>query len=423
MTVVWTCPFCPLLCDDLSVQLGPPDDALELVGGDCPRARAALQGFGSRPAGPGCTVNGKVSGLDEAIVTAARLLARSRQPLFAGLGTDVAGARALYRLACDTGAICDAADGAALMRIQRVLQDHGGFSTTFAEVRTRADLVVFIGRAQMQSAPRLWQRCGLGDDVVPDRRAVLLGASDDEAAALRAAAPINVDAVPLHGDLFDTVALLGALVAGRSAREAPEALSNLARELRAARYATFIGAAAELPEHGALIVEGLHRLVGELNRSTRAAVLWVGGGDGAGTVNQAFTWLSGLPLRSRAGPQGIEHEPLCFDTTRLMADGAVDAMLWVSSFDADALPPATTLPRILLGPPAVAPKAGQGGEADVVFIPVSTPGIGSGGHLFRTDGSVVLPLFAARPDALPGVAEVVARLGAALVSARAGATS
>ena len=136
--------------------------------------------------------------------------------------------------------------------------------------------------------------------------------------------------------------------------------------------------------------------------------MWLGGGNGAGTVNQVFTWLSGLPLRSRAGPLGLEHEPLCFDAQRLLSDAAVDSLLWVSSFDPDLAPPATAQPTVVLGHPELArvPAA--------VFIPVSTPGIGSPGHLFRADGSVMLPLFAMHDDGLPTLAGVLDRIAGAL---------
>lgn len=426
VTTPWTCPFCPLLCDDLAVRVRQPDGVFEVVGGDCALAQAAIERFSTTPSAATPSLNGQACELDVAIAAAARLLVSSRQPLFAGLGTDVAGARALYRLACDTGAICDAARGTELMHGQRTLQDHGGFVTTLAEVRTRADLIVFIGGLQLQTAPRLWRRCGIGEAVVPERHVVILGGSEDDVVALSGAARVSVASIPLQGDLFETVALLGALVAGRALREAPAPLVALAARLRAARYAVLVGAVSDLPAQGALVMEGLYRMVSELNRQSRAAVLWVGGGDGAGTVNQTFTWLSGLPLRSRAGPGGLEHEPLRFDAQRLLAGGAVDALLWVSSFDATASPPVTELPQIILGHPAAAPApapAPRGAGADVVFIPVSTPGIGSAGHLFRTDGGVVLPLFPIYRDGLPGVAEVLGRLSRALVGLRAGAAA
>jgi formylmethanofuran dehydrogenase subunit B len=50
---------------------------------------------------------------------------------------------------------------------------------------------------------------------------------------------------------------------------------------------------------------------------------------------------------------------------------------------------------------------------------VATPGVDSGGHLFRVDGSVVAPLSAARAvhtSALPAVAAIASRLSGLLDS-------
>lgn len=412
-TAPWTCPFCALLCDDLAVRAHPGGDTLEVVGTGCARAQSAIRSFPATPMPATPSVDGQPSTLDAAVAAAVRWLAASRQPLFSGLGTDVAGARALYPLACETRAICDPEGGRALMHLQRTLQDHGGYTTTLAEVRTRADLVVFLGGVPLQAAPRLWERCGLDGDEVAGRQIVVLGDAGRDAGNDM---PARAEVIPLEGDLFDTVALLAALVAGRALAAAPPpGLAALAARLRAARYAAFVGVLADLPPQGALVVEGLHRAIGQLNQHTRAAVLWVGGGGaGTGTVNPAFTWLSGLPLPSRVAPIGIEHEPLLLDTARLLAGRAVDVLLWVSSFGTP--PPDTPVPRIVLGPPALAAQAAGPGT---VFMPVATPGIGAAGHLFRADARVVLPLFAARPDPLPGVAAVVGALRRGLAALRA----
>jgi formylmethanofuran dehydrogenase subunit B len=209
------------------------------------------------------------------------------------------------------------------------------------------------------------------------------------------------------------------LIGGRAVRDADPGLAALATRLHAARYAVLIGAVAALPAQGALIMEGLSRCVGELNLRSRAAMLWVGGGDGASTVNQTFAWLSGLPLRSRAGSSGLEHDPLRFDAARLLEGGAVDALLWVSSFGATSPVPGTALPRIVLGHPSLSTAADAGGS-DTVLIPVSTPGIGTPGHLFRTDSSVLMPLFPVYQDTLPSLADVVGRIERALATVREG---
>lgn len=406
----WTCPFCLLLCDTSTVQVDA-SGALTLSGTGCACASRALARFSAQPATASPQVDGRVCTLDEAVAAAAQLLAASRQPLFGGLGTDVSGARALYRLACKTGAICDAAEGAALMTTLRATQDRGSFFTTLAEVRTRADLIVCVGGTPVEQAPGFFERCGVGEALVAKRHVVVLGGGvGDEAvlAGLRTRPGVTVESIPLQGDLFTTVATLSALVAGRAVREVPGALKSLVMLLQQASYAVFVGETRKLPAQGALIVEGINRTVGTLNQTTRAAAMWLGGGNGAGTVNQVFTWLSGLPLRSRAGPLGLEHEPLCFDAQRLLAEGAVDSLLWVSSFDPGVAPPATALPTIVLGHPDLASAQAS------VFIPISTPGIGSPGHLFRADGSVMLPLFAVYEDTLPSLTSVLDRVEKAL---------
>ena len=214
----WTCPFCPLACDHLGVGFGDAARPLVLRGGDCARASRALAQFGAAPSNAAAQVDGQPCDVATAVATAARLLDASRQPLFGGLGTDVAGARALYPLACATGAICDAGAGEALMHGLRALQDRGQFTTTLAEVRTRADLIVFVGGLPTDLAPLLAERCGIGDAQVPQRHVVVLGPAAGDAATLARWARqggVSTEALALHGDLFDTLALLSALVAER----------------------------------------------------------------------------------------------------------------------------------------------------------------------------------------------------------------
>ncbi len=62
------------------------------------------------------SVGGEPASLDEAARAAARLLARSPQPLIAGLGADIAGARAAIALAERTGGVIEHMRSAALMR-------------------------------------------------------------------------------------------------------------------------------------------------------------------------------------------------------------------------------------------------------------------------------------------------------------------
>ncbi|WP_222622800.1 formylmethanofuran dehydrogenase [Ramlibacter cellulosilyticus] len=402
MDANWTCPFCSLHCDGLALEGAPA--ALMLNGTDCPRARAGLDAHRSRDA-PSACIDGSAVAPEAAEAEAARRLALWRQPLFGGLGTDLAGARALYRLAARTCAICDHAEGDALSLGLRALQDRGQCHTTLAEVRARADLVVCVGTTAVALYPEFFRRAGLDRPDTPCRRLVFLGVEPP--------AGWKGQHVAGSGDLFTDLQQLAALVATAPCRDADPALADLALALREARYAVLVWESGALPPHGALLLERMQRIVTTLNRGTRAATFALGGSHGAATLQQVFTWLSGLPLRTRPGPDGGEYDPLRFAGGRLLADRAVDGLLWVWSWGPDGLPPATDLPRIVVGPPAMGPRVR---DRNCIFLPVATPGVNAAGHLFRTDG-VVVPLVAARDDALPGVAQVAARLLHALESA------
>lgn len=392
----WTCPFCALHCDSLALQA--QGERWQLGGSNCPRATAALALCPPQASEATPRVRGQAATLDEALQAAAAWLRPSRAALIGGWATDVAGARSAYRLADRLGAVSDHAHGAALTTSLRAQQDRGGFTTTLAEVHTRADLIVCVSTQPGERYPEFFRRVGAGEalDGTP-RRIVFLGSAVDDTLPAD-----TTQSLPLAGDLFDTLAQLEALVAGRPLALATQALQALATQLREARYAVFVVETAKLPPHGELILEALGRLVGLLNQHTRAATLSLGGNDGAYTAQQVHTWLSGLPLRTRIGPQGLQHDPLRHGTERLLAQGEVDALVWIASFGPNLTVPDTRLPRVVLGHPALPIPDG-----DVVFIPVATPGIGAAGHLARGDGIVVLPIHRVIDQGLPTVAQVI----------------
>lgn len=412
-SVPWTCPFCALHCDGFEPQV--QDGRYRLPGTDCARAQAGLSHFApaAQAAAP-ALVDGVPAPQETALQAAAARLAQARQPLFGGLATDIAGSRALYALAHASGAILDHANGEAQMHGLRALQDRGLLTTTLAEVRERADLMVCVGTQPGERYPEFFHRCGFGRDATGRvRHLVFLGALPPDGGL---APGVQVSHVRLEGDVFDTLALLNALAAGRRPREpVPEVLGVLARRMQQARYAVLVWDMVQAPAHSALVAQGLHRLVDTLNRGSRAAALLLGGNDGAQSVNQTLTWLSGLPLRTGVLARGLTHEPVLFATDRLLRQQAVDALLWVASFGPEPAPPTTSIPSVVLGHPSLAAQASRAG---CVFIPVSTPGLGSAGHLSRFDSVVVLPLRPLRADGLPTVAEVARRLAGLVAAAK-----
>lgn len=400
----WTCPFCPLLCDDRPAAAP-----------GCRRAEAALAALAMPPdAAPAASarLRGQPVPRAQALRAAAEWLRQARQPLLGGWGGDVAAARALYPLACRLGAIDDVTDGEPLAQALRAQQDRGGYTATLAEVRSRADLIVCVGSWPADRAPRLFERLLAGRESPPSIVVLGDGIDPPRSITVEGRTP-DVEWLAPGQDLPATAAALH-LALMRPQRGADERLRALAERLRNARYAVLIWEPAQLGRHAGLVIERLQGLIGRLNLTGRAAGFPLGGGGGATTAQAVHTWLSGLPLRSRIGPRGMEHDALRLSTERLLADRAVDLLLWVGSFP-EQRPPAGDCPRILLGPPALA--AALGHESATIFLPVGTPGVDHAGHLLRGDSVVMLPLQPARPiqtAPLPSVADTVNALRAEL---------
>jgi formylmethanofuran dehydrogenase subunit B len=73
----WTCPFCPLLCDDLVVE-SHDDATLTVPNTECPRLAQALACYGSPDAQCRNSVDGHDADLDTALAGAARILSSAR---------------------------------------------------------------------------------------------------------------------------------------------------------------------------------------------------------------------------------------------------------------------------------------------------------------------------------------------------------
>jgi formylmethanofuran dehydrogenase subunit B len=429
----WVCPFCPLHCEPAGVVATATGLALDGVA--CARADAGWADHLGAAGAATALIDGQPASTADAIAAAAQRLGAAGQALIGGLGTEVAGSRAAYRLAHRLGAVVDHAHGEALTAGNRTLQDRGLFYTTLGELRSRADLIVCIGTQPAAHYPAFWSRIGAGhggaggSSASELQRVIFLGADADPALP----ASVHAQTVALDastGDLHGALAQLNALAAGRKLAAASGALRDLATALKDARYAALVWEPTTAGPYAALVGEAVLRLVSTLNVKGRAASFSLGGSDGSYTAQQAMAWLGGFPLRTRIAPEGLRHEPGLYGTERLLAEGAVDALVWIAATGSHLVQPkAPSLGyRVVIGHPALAASAQQAGD---IFIPVAQAGLCVPGHAFRMDGGIVLPLMpladTARTrlvdDGLPSVADVLKPLEHALIgqTARAGA--
>jgi formylmethanofuran dehydrogenase subunit B len=409
-----TCPFCGLLCDDLSLATDA-SGSLTVTKNGCPKSIAF---FERKPSAPSPRIKGNEVELTEATKRAAGILSSAKLPLIAGLGTEVQGMRAVMSLADKAGAVVDHMNSNGFMRNIQVVQNSGWQITTLTEVRNRVDLLLVIGTDIVSTFPRffereVWNQDSMFGQDTSKREVVYLGGRDIDTSA--GTSPNGRKAEYLSCDLeklSDVVAALRTLVIGKPLQAAEVAglamsdLQELAERLKAAQYSVVAWAAAPLNfAHAELTVQNIAELVKELNKTTRSNGLPLGGIEGDMSANQVAAWISGYPVRTSYARSYPEHDPYHFSTDHLLASGEADALFWISSFNPERTPPKTSLPTVVLGHPDM--KFEQEPE---VFIPIGLPGADHKGIMFRTDSVVSLPLEQLRHSPLPDLASVLAAI-------------
>ena len=386
------CPFCSLLCDDLSVQ--EVNGKLNIINNGCHKATHHFE-RNREKLEP--NINGKVCTLDDAITHAAGILRTSRQPLFAGLGTDVSGIRSVIALAEQTGGILDHMHGNAAMSNIKVLQDQGWVMTTLAEIKNRADLVLFIGTDAVTNYPRffervIWNKHSL--NKITQRNIIFIGENLDTQSGISPSGkkPININCKTKH--LSEIIATIHALIVGNKIHKNSvgglplSELETLTAMMKKAQYGVVVWAPGELNfTHSELTIQSLCELIKYLNRTTRFAGFSLGGNDGGASAINTCTWQSGYPLRMSYATGAPEYNPYRYSTERALQHNEVDAVMWISSFGTKINLPRTIAPIILLSDILV-----NTGRIPDVFIPVGTPGIDHKGQLIRTDNVVSLRL-------------------------------
>ena len=394
-----------MLCDDLIVEDGAEP---QIKANGCARSRQLFADHVGR--GAAASIDGAGVPIEQAIERASEILSVASQPLFLCAGTDVAGVRALLQLAERTGGIVDHVNSEAVLRNLLVLQETGWVGTTLTEVRNRCDLLLVAGSDLPRRFPRFFERC-------LDNRESLFGVNEREILFL-GPAPAGFESSHRVGALEvaperlgEVFAALRCLLAGRKLHAQQvagiplERLSGLLDRMRAAHYGVLAWAAADLDfPHAELTIQSACELVQELNRTSRFAVLPLGGTDGDVTATQTATWQTGYPLRIGFGSGAPEFDPWRYSARRLVEQGEADALVFVSALDPRHAPPSTAAPTIVLGRPGT-PSAGA-----TVHIPVATPGLHHSGHLFRTDNVVAVPLRQLAQSPWPSTAAALTRM-------------
>jgi len=410
-------PFCGIGTDDLTIRVDGV--LLKVIENGCAVNTPAFEQ-------PMTDISARVAGqevsLEVAVAKAAELLKDTKLPLIGGCATDVNGMRGLLALADRSGAVVDNMNFTGARNNFLALQDSGWMNTTLAEVKNRCDLLLVVGTDLEGFAPRfferyLWNKASMFIEDTSEREVIYLGrAPSGDASTNPMGKKAQVFPCAIE-DLAEVVAVLRALVKKQPIRATSVAgiavadLQLIADKLKAATYGVVTWAAGALAYTQAeLTVQTLSEMVKDLNnQNTRCSGLPLAGKEGDQTANQVCGWTTGYPARTRFSSGYPEYDPFLNETKSLLANGEVDALVWVQAFNVNAVPPETDLPTIVVGRSGMTFTK----EPDV-FIPVGTPGIDHAGHAYRMDNVVAIRLKKLRDSGLPSTAQVLNAIEQAL---------
>jgi formylmethanofuran dehydrogenase subunit B len=355
------------------------------------------------------SIDGARASLDDATAAAARLLSRSRQPLIAGLGTDIDGARAAIALAQRVGAVIEHMHSAALLRDLDCLRETGIMLTTPGEARVRADVVLLVGDGLLQTWPGLTERL-LASPARPEgadvKRRIVWLAPRADATIPGFDGDIEVVAAGLDATLAANLAALRARVKGRPVAQPSPVLDALVGVVKGARFGVAVWTAGSL---GALEIEMLHGLVRDLNETTRFSTLPLAAPDNGAGVLAACGWTTGFPMRTGFGAGFPLHDPWRFDAERLAASGETDCVLWISAFGA-AQPAWRSAVNVIV----LCERTIRFAEEPNVRIAVGRPGVDHDAVMHSSETGTLIATTASAGSGAPSVAEALERIGARL---------
>lgn len=389
------CPFCGCLCDDIALEI--KDGTIVRNENGCAISKSKfLNHTRDRMETPSVRIDGNLvpTTLEEAVKSAARILASAKRPLVYGLSsTENDAHREAYRIAEMLGGVVDNTSSVCHGPTVIGSQESGEIHGSLGEVRNRADFVVYWGANPQYAHPRHMSRftraAGLYNEtreivVVDIRRSVSAGAADrfmqiepgfdlEVLGAMRAI---------LRGHVLDVES-----VGGLSTSE----LYELVQRMKAASYGTlFFGLGLSQSRGKHHNVDAAIRLVQDLNRYTRWTMLPMRGHYNVTGANKTSTWQTGYPFAvdySRSYPR---YQPGEYTAIDLLRRDEVDAILNVAADPAAHFP--GRLVRELGRIPIINldPKQNMTSLVAAVNIPTAISGIETDGAASRMDG---LPLY------------------------------
>jgi formylmethanofuran dehydrogenase subunit B len=401
------CLGCGCGCDDLTVQV--KNDRIVDVSPACPVAQAWF-GDGSIP--DAITRGGTPVSLNQAIAAAAATLGESTGRVLVYIGPELSSQaqRAALAIADVLRARVDTATSRPAAAGLLAAQRRGRAAATLAEIRNRADVVLFWAVDPRTRYPRFIPRfLDAKGTHVPSgrkgRRVISVSVGGD-----RGPAGAELELVLTAEEEVPALSVMRATVLGNVLGELPanlQAAVKAATLLKEAKYAVIVNEAEPAESTSPLRAEGLIALTQALNGPTRAALSSLRAGGNRSGAESVLTWQTGYPMAVDFSQGFPRYAP---GSRALDAPSDVGAVLVAGSVA--ALSPETAaafgkVPTIVIGP-----RASEAPFTTRIAIDTGVAGIHEAGTGYRMD-EIPLPLHPPLPGARSAV-ETLRTLLAAL---------
>ena len=391
----WACPFCALHCDDLVTPKLNNEKVLNA--NKCFKASESLSRFNftSKENKMGY-LYGQKEIIQNLITETSKLLSSSQSPFFGGLGLDILGSRSVIKLAKECNATIDHLHGDSISAVLRSFQAKGTIFTTLSEIKSRADLIIFLKSESIERLPRF---------------AELIDLRNKKSWTIAARSISNVTSC----DFSFLEEMRSILYLLRNNLSSPDAGGDheLVSLVRNSSYCTFVWDPQEFGELSEYIANALMAIVKEINQKKRAGILTLGSDNGGLSFQNTLSWTTAKSIRSKFSTKSLHYQPELFSLKHCLELETIDSIFWFSSF-CDNLPDenVSNYPFVAIGPESMGKKYSKffKENKNSIFIPIATPGVNDNGYIMRCDGAAIIPLKKLVNDNIHTVEKLISKI-------------
>ncbi|MFX1603647.1 MAG: formylmethanofuran dehydrogenase subunit B [Promethearchaeota archaeon] len=392
------CPFCGCLCDDIRLEVEGNQIMKNETG--CAISKAKFTSHHEDRISPTIRKGGKhieVS-LGEAIDRAVEILSSARRPLVYGLSsTENDAHREAYKIAETTGGIVDNTSSVCHGPTILGAQESGEAAGSLAEVKNRADTIIFWGSNPQFAHPRHISRYvrAQGEYVKDPKADRKIWVFDIRKTITANMADEFVKITP--GKDLELIGAMRALARGHpldvdeAGGVSIQRITEIVEALKASKYGIlFFGLGLTQSAGRHRNIDAAIRLVQDLNAFGKWNMMPMRGHFNVAGANKTSTWQTGYPFAVDYARGYPRYQPGEYTSVDVLARGEADAMLNVAAdpaahFPRRAVEHMATIPVINIDP-----KRNMTSLVAEVNIPVALAGIECDGAAVRMDG---LPLY------------------------------